>query len=230
MRCARSPVSSSTIKLNAQPAILPREALLDETLERLSDEVDDYTIEARAVSIALARGFQNTVAEAMQIVQEHSSQPGTYVEEQLYSGGFPSFSDTRLAALFHRMSDWRQRLALVNEFEDARLRTHSLRLVYTEAPGALPAPVLDEMHDFTRERLLSLDDGLPFLTIHSACEELQALAAREAEIGSHSNFARSTTGRDTTSVRTVGAAGAKTVAKRLEEIEEYYLMLASGHQ
>ena len=207
----------SSIRLNAQPAILTREALLDETVERNPEDIDDYTIEARAISISLAQHFRDNVAEAMQLLQRRYI-PGPYIEEQLYSGGFPSFADKRLASRFHRITDWRQRLALVNEFDDARLRTHALRLVYAEAPRALPSPALDELHDWTRERLLSLGDGLPWLTIHSACDELASLTTMEAATGDNS---------DPTGAEKLNG---KTVAERLAEIREYYLMLASGHQ
>ena len=214
----------SSIRLNAQPAFLPREALLDETVERGPDHIDDYTIEARAISISLAHQFQDNVAEAMQLLQRRYI-PGPYIEEQLYSGGFPSFADKRLAARFHRITDWRQRLALINEFGDARLRTHALRLIYCEAPGALPSPVLDEMHDWTRERLLSLDDNLPFLTIHSACEELESITAMDSK-----NDENPVPIEEGEWKNQPGASAPKTVAESLGEIREYYLMLASGHQ
>ena len=240
-----SPRVISTIKLNAQPTLLPC-AMVPAS----PDDTDDYTMEARVVSITLATDFQQNVATAMQLLQErYPSSP--HVEEQLYEG-FPSWADKHLAARFHLTSDWRQRYRMIGTFDDLRLRTHALRLehfrakwkpvcvkkmrqnknlerrfdsiktgnalIYAECPNALPLHVLETMHDWCRGRLLSLDDELPHRTIHTACEELQSLKMQIGETGGDPGPA----GED--------KLKGKSVAERLEEIEHYYLMLAAGHQ
>ena len=198
-----SPRVLRTVKLNAQPSLLPRDPLPGETLLRDPHEADDYTLEARAVTLAMASGFKRNVAEAMQRLQEQYPR-SAYVEEQIYDK-LLDYADRRLAARFHRISDWRLRYRMVADFADARLRQHALRLIYAETPNALPGNILNAMHDECRYRLLSLDDDLPFRTLHTACEELQSLKAIDAANG-----------------------GAR--AAELETIQQYYLMMASGHQ
>ncbi|MBY0611100.1 MAG: hypothetical protein K2P80_02840 [Beijerinckiaceae bacterium] len=202
-----------TIKLNAQPALLPRD-IVPNVVPPSPDDPDDYTLQARATTIALASGFQARLAEAMERWSA-SFAPSPHVEQQLYDR-FPSWADKRIAARFHEIGDWRERLRLAGTFEDARLREHALRLVYAECPNALPATLLDQMHDWTRDRLLCIDDGLPHLTIHSACEALESLKPELAD-------------PDTGIKRNLTAEEA-TRLERLAEIELYYLMLASGHQ
>lgn len=208
-----SPRVLRSVKLNAQPALLPRGMLDGESFEIRPNIVDDYTVEARAVSISLASGFQNNVAEAMQMLME-SYQPGIHVEEQIYSGGFPIWSDKRLSARFHQTPNWRDRHKMIGDLADTRLRTHALRLVYAECPAALPPAAREDLDAWLRERLLGNGDDLPYTTLHSACAEVESLAMLDSATGGNSDPAR----------------GGRTVAERLDEIEQYYLMLASGHQ
>ena len=91
-----------TIRLNAQPSVLPRDIVPPAT-----DEPDDFTLEARAVSLALAIQFKRNVAEAMKRLSENYPQ-SPYVEERLYDA-FPSWAERNLAARFHLTSDWRER-------------------------------------------------------------------------------------------------------------------------
>ena len=200
-----APRALRTIRLNAQPMLLPAD-MASATLP-----LDDYTIGARAVAIRLATPFQSNVAEAMQLIQSRYPK-SEHVEEQIYDF-FPSYADKRLAARFHTINDWRERYRLISAFEDARLRTHALRLIYAESPSALPSSLLNEMHDWTRYRLLSIEDGLPWLTLHAACEELAQLRELGPKTGGSPPH-----------------APGGSLAERLDEIERYYLMMASGHQ
>lgn len=199
------PRALRTVRLNAQPMLLPAD-MASATLS-----LDYYTIGARAVAIRLATPFQTNVSEAMRLIQSRYPK-SEHVEDQIYDF-FSSYAQKRLAARFHKINDWRERYRLVSAFEDARLRTHALRLIYAEAPSALPNSVLDAMHDWARQRLLSIEDGLPWLTLHAACEELAKLRELGPKTGGPPPHAL-----------------AGSFAERLDEIERYYLMMASGHQ
>lgn len=59
-----------------------------------------------------------------------------HLEERLYVG-FPGPEDEARAAMFHDAS-WQDRLAIVQSFEDERLRWFGLRLIYCEARATLP--------------------------------------------------------------------------------------------
>lgn len=97
-------------------------------------------------------------------------EPSAHVEEQIYDG-FASNYDQAIMDRFHEL-DWPQRLALVGQISDERLRSLGQRLVYLEAPDTLLKPARDE-YDVAIARRLMSDDGLvPWLTLPKALEEV----------------------------------------------------------
>lgn len=62
-----------------------------------------------------------------------------HIEERIYNG-FPGPNDEARMAAFHKAS-WPDRLAIVQSFEDERLRWFGLRLIYVEARALLPETV-----------------------------------------------------------------------------------------
>ncbi len=191
------PRTLRTIKLNAQPSILHRDKGGSSPTET-SNEI----LEARAALLATAVSFQQKVAEAMRRLQQQYP-TSLHVEQQLYNG-FPGYEDKRQAGLFHFAADWRQRFQIAYAFTDPRLRYHAIRLIYTECPAALPAYMVDQVDHWMRDRLFSLDADLPYLTLHAACEDLEALQLQDPSDGGHKHAA-------------------------LDAIQRYYLMIASGH-
>lgn len=90
-----------------------------------------------------------------------------HVEEQIYSG-FPSWDDKSRMQAFHRLPDWAQRYAAIGQFQDRRLRSLALRLVYVNAPEVLPETVRNAVtRAMVRDRLLAEGD-VPWTTLHAA--------------------------------------------------------------
>ena len=71
-------------------------------------------------------------------------EPSPHVEEQLYDGFFTD-TDYRLMNSFHE-APWPDRLAIIDQFEDARLRELGYRLVHDERPDLLD-PAVRHRHD-----------------------------------------------------------------------------------
>jgi hypothetical protein len=72
-----------------------------------------------------------------------------HVELQIYGAGFFSDSDRDLCRQFHSRS-WEERLRLVEQFDDQRLRRLGRRLVYFEAPHLI---------EETERRAMDVDIG-----------------------------------------------------------------------
>jgi exodeoxyribonuclease-1 len=99
-----------------------------------------------------------------------------HVELQIYGAGFFSDSDRDLCRQFHSRS-WEERLRLVEQFDDQRLRRLGRRLVYFEAPHLI---------EETERRAMDVDigarrrgDGRHFspqwTTVHGALSELESI-------------------------------------------------------
>ncbi len=199
------------IKLNAQPMIAP----LSYLTQTAGEKIIENSHLARSIEITLDAGFKRRVAEAMQMLQsQYPDSPNP--EERLYSGGFPSWTDKNLTQRFHNATTWVERCDIARGISDARLRFFALRIIYAEAPEVLNDAVLEEMHDWVRDRLLTLDHPTPYRTIHLAVEELEAMqpATQDPDTG--------------LPLTPTGEQG--TLIQKLDEIRGYYLMMASGHQ
>ena len=100
-------------------------------------------------------------------------EPSPHIEEQLYDAFF-SDADYRLMEAFHA-AQWEERLAIVDRFEDARLREIGCRLLHCERPDLLDSPTR-QAHDLRVARqLLGLDGEVPWLTLREAIQEANHL-------------------------------------------------------
>lgn len=81
-----------------------------------------------------------------------------YVEEQLYEGGFWGDADRNLLRRFHNVP-WPDRVDLVCQFTDPRLRRLGLRLIYFEHPELVDEAVRAKADRAMAKRLLGLTGG-----------------------------------------------------------------------
>ena len=98
-----------------------------------------------------------------------SKEPSVHVENQIYGNSF-SDDDQILMNRFHDI-DWSQRPALIEQISDERLRTLGQRLVYIEAPDAMPESTRKEYNIAVARRLMS-DGEVPWLTLPKALEQV----------------------------------------------------------
>lgn len=80
------------------------------------------------------------------------------VEEQLYDG-FPGPNDEVRMAAFHDATNWTEALSIVLSFDDERLRTFGLRLIYFGCRSVLPPDVRSDVERRLTDRLVDEEAG-----------------------------------------------------------------------
>ena len=100
-----------------------------------------------------------------------------HLEERIYNG-FPVSDDEGRMNAFHQAA-WPDRLAIVQDLEDERLRWFGLRLMYSEARGVLPATIKAEIEHRLADQLAG--DGSGCLTYELALAETDKLIEEGAD-------------------------------------------------
>ena len=100
-----------------------------------------------------------------------------HIEERLYNG-FPKPNDEMRMAAFHD-APWEKRVAIVQSFDDERLRWFGLRLMYCEARHFLPASLRSEVEHLLADQLTG--DGTGALTYEMALAETDKLLNEGAD-------------------------------------------------
>lgn len=110
------------------------------------------------------------------------------IEQRIFEG-FPSRSDTKLMEAFHTASS-RERVKLVKQFEDDRIRRLARRLIYLESPDEFPVAHREKIRSAIAARLLSEhDDRSSWRTISAAVRELDDLRIRQDNSGQLASIA-----------------------------------------
>ena len=105
------------------------------------------------------------------------------MEEKIYEG-FASREDQKLMDRFHEL-DWPARPSLIKQFSDERYRQLSQRLIFSEAPDALPGEIRRECEIAIARRLMAVEEDAPWLTYPKAIEEAADLSkGRDGSDGS----------------------------------------------
>jgi hypothetical protein len=116
------------MRTNALPLITP---LRNQSLSR----IDPTIAQERLDRIRGHPFFAQSVAAAMEAL-DSEFEASEHVEQSIY-GGFPTRGDQKVMDAFHKAS-WPERYALLERFVDARYKELGERIIYTEAPEALP--------------------------------------------------------------------------------------------
>jgi exodeoxyribonuclease-1 len=126
----QKPCPVRRLRTNAAPTL----TALHEASAMMLDGVEIDAIEARARRVKDDRALCTRLASAYAATREART-PSLCVEERLYDG-FPGPDDESRMAAFHDAS-WPEALAIVQRFDDERLRVFGLRLMYFEARSTL---------------------------------------------------------------------------------------------
>jgi exodeoxyribonuclease I len=162
----RSPKVIRKIKANACPGIeaIPGQEWHGRDLGELYDAADRIRAD-HALCDRLVAAFK----AGAQVYDEP-----IFVEELIYSG-FPSASDNILMDRFHTVA-WGQRLAIVQAFEDGRLRELGRRLVFLHAPETMPEDMVQQEARHLAVRLMGHGHvNPPWLTLPAADQEAEGL-------------------------------------------------------
>jgi exodeoxyribonuclease-1 len=159
------------VRVNTAPLLCP-------LFEALPAHLGDFTeeeINQRALAVRADAEFVEKLVVAAR-ASERVYEDSPHVELQLYNG-FPHDPDMALMDSFHA-APWEDRVAIGAQFQDARLRRLSRRLIYFERPDLLTEEVRQAASGEIGRRLLGTAAiAGPWLTLPNAIAELDALLA-----------------------------------------------------
>ena len=164
-----SPKVVRTIRANAQPILMPLTSLPEKARAHFPD---DDILAKRAKVVRSDATFRKRVCEAMS-GRFAGRAPAAHVEQSIYHG-FPDRADQALMEKFHQ-ADWRDRMDIAERFADVRVLEFARRLVYVEAPDALPSKSRSEMDVWKRKRVLTEDKTVPWNTVPKALQQVEDL-------------------------------------------------------
>lgn len=92
---------------------------------------------------------------------------------------FPIKEDKQSWDLFHKTQDWDEKVQI--KFKDMRSKRIAQRLIYDNAPGSLDTQPYKVIEDYIKERWLSEDPDVPWVTIPKALKELENIERENGE-------------------------------------------------
>jgi len=150
----KTPKFLRTIRSNKAPIILDAKyAMKEEPYNAINPEL----IKQRAQLIRDNENFsQNILTALREIVEEKEqskSQEDIYAEESIYKK-FTSNKDTALFSSWHAAS-WKDKLKLLDKFDDERLVGFGKKIIFQESPETLPSDMLKSIKIQIAKRILS---------------------------------------------------------------------------
>ncbi|MDC1280401.1 exodeoxyribonuclease I [Pelagibacteraceae bacterium] len=143
-----------TIRSNKAPIILDRSYGMQ--VEPYS-KLDSDLIKERAKLVNSNEKFSQNILTALRETAEEKSQFDSQVdllaEETIYKKFTPQ-KDTALFPKWHAAS-WKDKLVLLDKFEDKRMVSFGKKIIYQESPETLPANMLKTIKREIAERILS---------------------------------------------------------------------------
>lgn len=170
-RLEAQPKPLRRMRCNACPIIMPSE---DAPESAIGVNIRLEELERRAELLASNDSFRQRLIDAFES-KYVDYEPSVYVEQQLYDGFFKQ-SDQIILEKFHKL-EWKSRLKLIDQLEDPRLKKLGTQLIYIEQPHILPEATRLECNQILKNRILSTDPEVPWLTMMDAKQELENLIA-----------------------------------------------------
>jgi exodeoxyribonuclease I len=165
-RLSEKPSPIRRLRINGAPTLT---ALFDAPGHMLNGAaIDD--VERRARRVKDDAGLRARLVAAY-IASREPYPLSPHIEERIYSG-FPAPSDEMRMVAFHN-APWEERVAIVQSFDDERLRWFGLRLIYLEARSVLSASLRTEVECRLADQLTG--DGTGALTYEMALSETDKL-------------------------------------------------------
>jgi len=150
----KTPKFLRTIRSNKAPIIL--DASYGMKVEPYN-AIDSAIIKERAKLVKNNEKFAQNILNALREIAEEKQQTTTQeditAEESIYTK-FTSQKDTLLFAKWHEAS-WKDKLAMLDKFEDKRLVDFGKKIIYQESPETLPESMFKKIKRKIAERILS---------------------------------------------------------------------------
>ena len=154
MEMKKTPKFLRTIRSNKAPIII--DAAYGMKVEPYN-AIDPSLIKQRAQLIRNNEKFsQNNLTALREIAEEKEqskSQEDIYAEESIYTK-FTSNKDTSRFGAWHAAS-WKDKLSLLDKFEDKRLVGFGKKIIFQEAPEVLPPDIFKTIQRGIAKRILS---------------------------------------------------------------------------
>ncbi len=154
MEMKKTPKFLRTIRSNKAPIILNAEYGMKEEPYKA---MDPRLIRQRAQLVRNNEKFSQNILIALREIAEEKeqskSQEDIYPEESIYTK-FTSNKDTALFPAWHA-APWKDKLKLLDKFDDKRLVGFGKKIIYQEAPEVLPSDMLKKIKRAIAKRILS---------------------------------------------------------------------------
>ena len=138
--------------------------------------IDKSLIRKRAEIVKNNENFSlnilNTLREIAEEKEQSKSQEELFPEESIYER-FTSNKDTALFPAWHS-APWKDKLKLLDKFEDNRLVDFGKKIIYQEAPEVLPEGMFKSIKRKIRDRILS-EGNEKWITIPKLYTEIDTL-------------------------------------------------------
>ena len=150
----KTPKFLRTIRSNKGPIILDAKYGMK---SEPYNAMDPSLIKQRAKLVRDNEKFSQNILTALREIAEEKeqskSQEDIYAEESIYTK-FTSNKDTALFPAWHTAS-WKDKLNLLDKFDDKRLVSFGKKIIYQEAPEVLPSDMLRTIKLGIAKRILS---------------------------------------------------------------------------
>ncbi len=150
----KTPKFLRTIRSNKAPIILEAKYGMKEEPYNV---IDPELIKKRAQLIRDNEKFSQNILTALREIAEEKeqlkSQEDIYAEESIYKK-FTSNKDTALFPSWHAAS-WKDKLKLLDKFDDERLVGFGKKIIFQESPETLPTEMLKSIKMQIAKRILS---------------------------------------------------------------------------
>ncbi len=171
----RSPRFYKTIKSNKAPIILDKSlGVKVDPYKKIGENLLNKRAELMKTNEKFSLDICNILREAAEEKMETASQEDIEPEESIYSGGFIPPKDEALFPKFHS-SDWKEKLAILDQFQDDRLVTFGHGLIFNEAPEILPKDIYKKIKRRIASRILSTnkEKWWTVSAFYSECDEIR---------------------------------------------------------
>ena len=175
----KTPKFLRTIRSNKAPIILDAKYGLK---AEPYNEIDINLINKRAEMVKNNKIFSKNILEALREIAEEKeqskSQETIFAEESIYLK-FSSNKDTSQFPSWHDAS-WKDKLKMLDKFEDDRLVGFGKKIIYQEAPDTLPKDIYNEVKRGIAKRILSLNKE-KWWTVSTCQNEIDNLREKYSE-------------------------------------------------
>ena len=150
----KTPKFLRTIRSNKAPIILDQSYGIK---EEPYNSIDPMLLKKRADLIKNNEKFAQSIMVALREIAEEKeqsqSQEDILAEESIYKKFTPN-KDTNLFQAWHA-APWKDKLKMLDKFEDDRLVGFGKKIIYQESPETLPKQMLKEIQNEIAKRILS---------------------------------------------------------------------------